>query len=153
MINQNKRKVRNDAAGKAKRTYQGIIFDSELEMKYYKDVLLPMKEQGIIDEIELQPEYELQPKFKVKGKTIQSIKYIADFKITYPDESFIVIDVKGMADPLCRLKRKEFMYHYPDIRLQWVGYRKKVWKDWDEINQDKRIEKRLNKNMKEGMEV
>lgn len=155
MINQNKRKVRNDEAGKAKRTYQGIVFDSELEMKYYRDALIPLQERGIIKGIELQPKYILQPKYKNKitGKSVQPIKYIGDFKIIYQDESFIVIDVKGMADAQAKIKRKLFEYVYPDIRLQWVGYRKHVWKDWDEIQQDKRLEKRLNKNMKEGMEA
>ena len=45
-----------------KRTYDGIVFDSVLEMKYYRDVLCPLVESGDVVHHELQKPYELQPK-------------------------------------------------------------------------------------------
>ena len=44
----------------ARRTYNGIVFDSELEMKYYRDVILPQVGSGSIVDYELQKSYELQ---------------------------------------------------------------------------------------------
>ena len=46
-----------------KRTYDGIIFDSVLEMRYYRDVLCPLVKSGDVVHYELQKPYELQPKF------------------------------------------------------------------------------------------
>ena len=69
----------------SKRTYNNITFDSILEMKYYRDVLCPLVESGDVVDYELQKPYELQPKFKHDGKTVQPIKYVADFFIVYKD--------------------------------------------------------------------
>lgn len=63
----------------SKRTFDGIIFDSVLEMKYYKEVLCPLAKSGVVVNYELQKPYELQPKFTHNEKTVHSIKYIADF--------------------------------------------------------------------------
>ena len=48
---------------KEKRTYNNIVFDSQLEMKYYRDVLCPAVESGEVTYFELQKKYELQPKY------------------------------------------------------------------------------------------
>lgn len=39
---------------KEKRTYNNIVFDSQLEMKYYRDVLCPAVESGEVTYFELQ---------------------------------------------------------------------------------------------------
>ena len=49
----------NVDSNKNKRTYNDIVFDSELEMKYYRDIVLPLYEDGEIIEFELQKKYEL----------------------------------------------------------------------------------------------
>ena len=54
-----------------KRTYDGIVFDSILEMKYYRDVLCPLVKSGDVVNYELQKPYELQPKFIHDNKTVQ----------------------------------------------------------------------------------
>ena len=41
----------------SKRTYNGITFDSVLEMKYYRDVLCPLVESGDVVNYELQKPY------------------------------------------------------------------------------------------------
>ena len=44
----------NVSSNKAKRSYDGIVFASELEMKYYRDVVLPAYNAGEIVKYELQ---------------------------------------------------------------------------------------------------
>ena len=78
-----------------KRTCDGIVFDSILEMKYYRDVLCPLVKSGDVVNYELQKPYELQPKFIHDNKTVQPIKYVADFFIVYKDGHEEVIDTKG----------------------------------------------------------
>lgn len=61
------------------RTYNGIVFDSVVEMKYYRDVILPSVENGNIIHYEMQKKYILQPSFVRDGKRVQAIEYKADF--------------------------------------------------------------------------
>jgi len=134
----------------AKRTYNGIVFDSELEMKYYRDVVLPGMESGHIKYYELQKLYELQPKFVHDDKTVQSIKYVADFYIEYADGRVEVIDTKGIPDSTAIIKRKMFWYVYPEIRYIWVTYSliDGGWCDYDYIKQQRNL-RRKNKRNKE----
>ena len=132
----------------AKRTYNNIVFDSVLEMKYYRDVILPNVESGLIKYYELQKEYELQPKFTHNGKTVLPIKYVADFYIEYTDGHKEVIDTKGLPDSVALLKRKMYWYHYPDVDYKWITYVKKYggWLDYDTVKKLRSPEK---KNKKE----
>ena len=84
---------------KSKRSYNGIIFDSVLEMKYYRDVLCPLVESGEVISYELQKPYELQPKFVHDGKTVLPIKYVADFVVTYKNGvTEVIVDLQNMKD-------------------------------------------------------
>ena len=132
----------------AKRTYNNIVFDSVLEMKYYRDVILPNVESGLIKYHELQKEYELQPKFTHNGKTVLPIKYVADFYIEYTDGHKEVIDTKGLPDSVALLKRKMYWYHYPDVDYKWITYVKKYggWLDYDTV---KKLRSQEKKNKKE----
>ena len=123
-----------------KRTYNGIVFDSILEMKYYRDVLLPKVESGEVINYVLQKPYELQPKFVHNGKAIRPIQYVADFYIVYKDGREEVIDTKGYGDQVAILKRKIFWYHYPDVDYKWVTYVKKYggWIDYEEYKKLKK---------------
>lgn len=129
---------------KEKRTHNGIVFDSILEMKYYRDVVCPKMESGDIINCELQKPYELLPKFIHDEKTVLPIKYIADFVITYKDGSVEVIDTKGLPDTTAKLKRKLFWYVFPDIRYLWVTYIKKFggWINYDKYKRLKHEEKK-----------
>ena len=40
-----------------KRTFDGIIFDSQMEMRFYRDVVLPQSRSGNIKHFELQKKY------------------------------------------------------------------------------------------------
>lgn len=104
------------------RTLDGIVFDSALELRYYRDVLLPLVESGEVVEYELQKPYELQPKFVHDGRTVQPIKYVADFYMKYRDGRAEVIDIKGFADATAILKRKLFWYTFPDINYKWISW-------------------------------
>lgn len=132
---------------KSKRSYNGIIFDSVLEMKYYRDVLCPLVESGEVISYELQKPYELQPKFIHDGKTVLPIKYVADFVVTYKNGVTEVIDTKGMPDSVAILKRKLFWYCYPDITYKWITYVKKFggWIDYDECKKLRNAEKKRKK--------
>ena len=136
-----------------KRTYNGIVFDSILEMKYYKDVWLPKVESGEVTNNVLQKPYELQPKFVHNGKTIRPIQYVADFYIVYKDGSEEVIDTKGYGDQVAILKRKIFWYHYPDVDYKWVTYVKKYggWIDYEEYKKLKKIDKAKKMNLLKGI--
>lgn len=126
---------------KSKRTHNGIVFDSVLEMKYYRDVLCPAVESGDVVSYELQKPYELQPKFRHDGKSVQPIKYVADFFIVYKDGHEEVVDTKGCPDSVALLKRKLFWYKFPDVDYKWVTWVKKFggWIDYERL---KREEKR-----------
>lgn len=133
---------------KSKRTHDGIVFDSVLEMKYYRDVLCPAVESGDVVSYELQKPYELQPKFRHDGKSVQPIKYVADFFIVYKDGHEEVIDTKGCPDSVALLKRKLFWYKFPDIDYKWVTWVKKFggWIEYEEYKRLKREEKRTQNN-------
>lgn len=145
-----KRSKFNVDKDKAKRTCNGIVFDSELEMKYYRDVVLTGVESGRIKYYELQKPYELQPKFVHDGKIVQPIKYVADFYIEYADGSSEVIDTKGIPDSTAIVKRKMFWYVYPDIKYIWITWSKidGGWCDYEYVKQQRNLRK---KNKKEHL--
>ena len=145
MDNGNARSKFNVDKGLVKRTLDGIVFDSELEMRYYRDVILPGIGSGSIVECKLQEPYILQPKFTHEGKTVLPIKYVADFDVTYADGREEVIDVKGMADTTAKLKRKLFWYVFPDLPYRWVSYSAKDggWVDYDDLQRLRRERKKL----------
>ena len=116
--------VDQSSKGKQNRSYNNIQFDSELEMKYYRDVICVGLKDGTIKDCQLQVKYKLQPKFKYNNETIREINYVADFVITYADDSVAVIDTKGLPDATAKLKRKLFHYKYPEIDYRWIGYSK-----------------------------
>jgi len=131
--------------GKRNRTYNNIEFDSELEMKYYRDVVCAGLKDGSIKDCQLQVNYELQPKFTYQNETIRAINYVADFVITYADDSVVVVDTKGLPDATAKLKKKLFHYKYPDINYIWMSYSKidGGWLEYKEIEKARRLRKKL----------
>lgn len=134
----------NVAKNTEKRTYDGIVFDSQMEMRYYRDVVLPLARSGDIRYYELQKEYELQPKFVRDGQSVRAITYVADFYVEYSDGRIEVIDIKGCPDGVARLKRKMFEYIYPDTAYRWITFVKKWggWMDFDEIQRLRKANKK-----------
>lgn len=134
MALRNKYKV----SAKEDRTYDGVVFDSKAEMKYYRDVVLPGVANGTIVDYQLQKPYELQPGFKRDGKTVRAITYVCDFYLVYADGRTEVVDIKGMATPEAMLKRKLFMYKYPEENLLWLVERKAGWMRYEDCKKRKK---------------
>lgn len=118
-----KHNVDQSPDGKAKRTYDGILFASEMECNYYK-YLLELQTEGKVVSIELQPKYLLQEKFVKNGKKYNKIEYVSDFLVTYSDGLKKTIDVKGQMTPDFKLKLKMWNLKYPDEILECWSYSK-----------------------------
>lgn len=104
--------------------YDGIKFDSIKERNWYL-VLKSAQEKGFIKELELQKKFELQEGFTDNnGKKQRPIYYISDF--FYFDnklDCYVAEDVKSKAtreDKVYRLKKKLFMYQYPNVWFKEV---------------------------------
>lgn len=154
MIEIERTKYNVDTKDTEKRTCDGIVFDSVLEMKYYRDVLCPLVESGDVVYYELQKPYELQPKFEHDGKKVNPIVYVADFYIRYKDGRDVVIDTKGCPDSSALLKRKLFWYVYPTTPYRWMCYSKidGGWVDYDVVKKNRAERKRQKKAAKEQKE-
>lgn len=139
------------------RTCEGIVFDSALELRYYRDVLIPLVESGEVVHYELQKPYELQPKFVHDGRAVQAIKYVADFYIEYKDGRKEVVDTKGFPDATATLKRKLFWYIYPEITYLWISYSRidggwVLYEDLQKARAKRRREKKAKKALKDQKE-
>lgn len=139
---------------KSKRTYDGVVFDSAMEMRYYRDVVLPRVRSGDIVYFELQKEYILQPKFRRgNNKLVLPIVYVADFYIEYKDGSVEVIDTKGCPDSVAKIKRKMFWYQYPELTYKWICYSKidgteenGGWCDYEYVHEQRKKRKKEREN-------
>lgn len=133
---------------KAKRIeVDGYVFDSEVEAKYYQEVVLDMHQKGLITEFKVHPEFMLQDKCERHGRKIGKVRYVADFMLIFPNHDDLVIDIKGMATETAKLKRNLFECKYPFLRLNWVCYSKKYggWIGYDELQAKRREAKKLKK--------
>lgn len=106
----------------------GILFDSEMESKYYR-YLQEQKKEGVVVGFWLQPTYELIPSFRKNKRSIRPIKYKADYLVQYADGHKEIIDIKTEATmtPVFRLKWKLFDYTYPDLELRLITLHKGEW--------------------------
>lgn len=87
----------------------GINFSSAFESriyKYFKD--------NNIEILSTQIKFELQPKFRYKGELIRAIGFIPDFLIKYNGKE-IYVEAKGMEMPDWKIKKKLFLYKFPDL--------------------------------------
>lgn len=139
-----KRSKYNVSADKAERTHEGITFDSKMEMQFYKDIVLPNYQNGNIKTFELQKPYILQPRFMKDGKYISAIKYVTDFYIVDKDDNEFIIDIKGMADAISKLKRKMMWHKYPEAEYLWLTYCKKYggWIEYEKLQKIRRDNKK-----------
>lgn len=139
-----KRSKFNVAKNAENRTYMGIVFDSELEMRYYRDIVVPAIEKDQIVFCELQKTYILQPAYERDGHRVQPIKYVADFFLKYVDGHEEIIDTKGYPDAIAKLKKKMFLYLYPDVDYRWVCYSQidGGWCDYDWVLKQRKDRKK-----------
>lgn len=115
--------VSQSPEGKLKRTFEGILFSSELECNYYK-YLLEEKAVGNVVSIKLQPKFLLQEAFIKNGKKYNKIEYVSDFLVVYSDMSQKIIDAKGQMTSDFKLKYKMFNKLYSELILECWSYSK-----------------------------
>lgn len=134
------------------RTFNGIVFDSEMEMRFYRDFCIPKLEDGSVTHVALQVPYELQPKFRHNGLAVQAITYVADFVLTFADGHEQVVDVKGMPDSVAKLKRKLFWYVFPDKDYVWMTYSKidGGWCTYEAVQKNRKQRKKIKKEKAHG---
>jgi hypothetical protein len=102
-------------------TDNGITFDSKAEYRRYLELKM-LEQAGVISNLVVHPVYELQPAFRRGGEKIRPITYEGDFEY-YEGDKQIVEDVKGgkvTQTEAFRVKRKMFLYHYPDVEFRVV---------------------------------
>lgn len=143
-----KRTKFNVSKDKRSRTYKDIEFDSELEMRYYCEIVEPLLKSGELVSCERQKKYILQPAFKRNGKTVLAVEYKADFVLVYSDGREEVIDTKGFADAQAILKKKLFWYVFPNLDYRWISYSRidGGWVDFEIIKQGRKTRKKLKGN-------
>ena len=137
------------------RTYEGIVFDSAVEMKFYRDVVIPRLQDKTIVKCERQKRYTLQPSYVHNGKKILPIEYKADFYIVDAAGKETVIDIKGFPDAVALLKRKMFWYLYPNIDYIWVAYSRpdNGWCTYERMLEGRKQRKKLKQKSKEIKEI
>lgn len=108
--------------------YNGIKFDSKLELRRYRELLL-LQNNGYIESLELQPSFLLQDKFYViingKKTCVRSIKYIADFKYIQ-DGKTVIEDTKGFETKDYIIKRKLFLQNCEFDIFREVKYKSTI---------------------------
>jgi len=115
--------------------YDGIKFDSKLELKRYKQLKI-LENNGNITDLKLQPSFLLSNTLKVlkngKKQTYRKTVYKADFSY-YKDGLYIVEDTKGIETETYKLKRKLFLaLDYCDVfredkAREVIEYKKQEW--------------------------
>lgn len=114
--------------------YNGITFDSKEELDYYL-LLVEREKKGEIEDLRIHKSFTLIPSYKIGAKTIKPLTYEADF-VFFDNELDCdrVIDVKGFADDVFKLKKKLFDYKYQFINgLEVMKYAKSTgWVNYDE---------------------
>ena len=93
-----------------------VTFDSIAESVRAVE-LQRLEMAGEIKALSLQPSFTLQQTMKVRGKTVRSIVYKADFEYL-EDGQTIIEDVKGVQTPVFKLKMKLFLTGYPKLVLR-----------------------------------
>lgn len=103
-----------------------LIFDSELEARYYRDEILP-KIGKTIRHVDLQPQYVLIDGFTKNTPDgpvkYQAMTYSPDFLVEYMDGQKVAIDTKGYEDERFKVKRKLFdnqNRELPLLVMKWV---------------------------------
>ncbi len=141
------KRTKYNAPGKKKDKpcIDGYTFDSELEHRYYMEII----RGGEGKDLKVHPRYEIVPKTDKRP----AVHYVADFEVTLPGGDVLVVDVKGMATETALLKRKVFEWRHPDKILWWICYSKidGGWILYDELQKARAKRRREKKEGAGGM--
>lgn len=108
------KKHKKSKYGAIKTWEDGIYWDSKKELKYYKELKI-LQQQGIITGFSRQCQFILS---EGTNKDNRCISYLADFVIFYPDGTYKIVDVKGMATEVFKQKYKLFKNKFPKLKLE-----------------------------------
>ena len=98
----------------------GHTFDSQKEANYYC-LLKMLKDNGEIEDFELQPLIRLQDGFDdQEGNHHRPINYKPDFRVVWADGREEYVDVKGYRTNVYRIKKKLLLNKYPDMNFREV---------------------------------
>ena len=97
--------------GAKKTVVDNITFASKHEADDYIHLKFRLR-AGEITDLVLQPKFVLQEGFTYNGKKERPINYVADFQYK-EDGKDVVADSKGMRTEIFKLKRKLFLFKYP----------------------------------------
>jgi hypothetical protein len=114
------KKPKSSKMRNVKTVVDGIKFDSKLEADYYCQLKIRVR-TGEVESFTRQPKYLLTDTLKKNGVTFKKMYYIADFLITYPSGSQMIVDCKGKKTQLYINKRKMFETKYPHLTIIEVG--------------------------------
>lgn len=96
-----------------KAVVNGIEYDSRKEARRGME-LQALERAGKINNLEMQKRFILQEGFVYGREKIRSISYLADFYYEKDGKKYVE-DTKGFRTEVYKIKRKMFLYRYPDI--------------------------------------
>jgi hypothetical protein len=100
--------------------FDGYKFDSLAELRRYQDLRI-MENNGDISNLVVHPRFILQEPFTHNHIRERAIAYEADFSYYDRDGKKIVEDVKGFKTKEYQIKRKLFLYKYPDVNFMEIA--------------------------------
>lgn len=108
------RDVEMSKYGNRKIMENGYNFDSLSEHRRYRELSL-MEYAGTISNLVVHPRFILQEPFTYNHIRERAIAYEADFSYYDRDGKKIVEDVKGFKTKEYQIKRKLFLFKYPNV--------------------------------------
>ena len=98
----------------------GINFDSLAEASRYQELKL-FQASGAIWGLKCHPRFEIVPACNYDGKRERALYYEADFEYCEDNggdpPTHVVEDVKGFETATFRIKRRLFIWQYPETRF------------------------------------
>lgn len=124
--------VDTSAYAKGARTCNGYIFDSQVELEFYRDNLSLRQAAGDIRGLLVHPRYIIMEGFDIRGGHVNAITFKPDFSfVEERDGQFVpvALDVKG-APPSgdFMLRVKLFLRLHPDVEFRLA---RKVRGEWE----------------------
>lgn len=91
----------------------GITFDSQAEANYYCNLKILLRSGEITG-------FCRQARFVVtEGRNGErGTEYVTDFIVFYPNETYRIVDVKGVKTDVFKLKVKSFREKYPKLKIE-----------------------------------